>query len=312
MDYFIALTPGDLPLADVAERSCVLASPAHFPLGRASIFGRRRLRALMLDSGAYHHNSSRRGRTQQEALDDQLRVVHRFPEADQVFLVHCDVLPRLNISYASAVQQTLRNAEAFQRLEIDGAFERVAVAQGRSPDEMYLVVSALREMGYERVAIGGLANLYKGRHRAIGEYIEAACEAADTTPVHVLGVTAPKALFYMRRSGVVSCDSASPIWAAVHGLLLYSRPFRRFRLSSRRSLRAESDVDTGFHSMIERPLPCQCPVCQRDPELLTGTDTRGKHFRTIHNYLHLRAEVEGAHIWRQVSLSADYLFDFVN
>lgn len=311
MEYFIAVTSHELPFSEVTHDCSLLVSPTNFSPD-FHFAGSRPLGALYVDSGAYHYNTRRIAKDQHQALEGQLRLMDRFPEAGRVAFFHCDVLPREGISPGESVELTLANAIQFSRMTVDPAIEKVGVAQARTPDEMYFVVRFLIDLGYGRVGLGGLANLHRKKASLLKQMIEAAVEAASNTPLHALGVTGANVLELFRRNNIASCDSATPIWSAIYGSLLYSAPLRRYRLASSKSERPGIQPDTGYYRQLQRPLPCRCPVCQHDPGLLTGTEPIHKHYRTIHNYLHLRAEIEGEDAWQKTSLSADTLGEFMS
>ena len=110
MEYFIAITSDEVPFSDCVAESNVLVSPSHFAARRNRYKGTKRLRSLYIDSGAYHHNSVRTAKDQTNALDEQLRLVEAFPPASVTALLHCDVLPRRDISPDDSVRATLKNS----------------------------------------------------------------------------------------------------------------------------------------------------------------------------------------------------------
>ncbi|MBW4616376.1 MAG: queuine tRNA-ribosyltransferase family protein [Desmonostoc vinosum HA7617-LM4] len=106
---------------------------------------------------------------------------------------------------------TLRNAEEFisKHQKIGYNFTPIGVAQGWSPETYADAVKTLVEMGYDYIAIGGVA-----RTRTI-EILEILKEVyqhlTPKTRLHLFGVGRIDALPYFRHLGVTSFDSASPL-----------------------------------------------------------------------------------------------------
>ena len=105
---------------------------------------------------------------------------------------------------------TLKLAEEFldRHRERGCSFEPVGVAQGWSPSSYAEAVSRLQEMGYERIAIGGLVPLKTPEILAVLEAVSEAREPA--TELHLFGVTRCEHVSSFRRYGVTSFDSTSP------------------------------------------------------------------------------------------------------
>jgi hypothetical protein len=119
---------------------------------------------------------------------------------------HAEVRRRQRIS--------LDNADEFLRTtrkrKVD--FEPVGAAHGWSPASYQHSVRELVRMGYDYIALGGLvpkktpdiADILKAVHP----------EARGRARLHLLGVIRPDIYNLMRKTGVVSFDSSSPIWQA--------------------------------------------------------------------------------------------------
>jgi hypothetical protein len=90
----------------------------------------------------------------------------------------------------------------------DCAFEPVGVAQGWSPASYANSVLALQDMGYERIAIGGLVAQKTPEILAVLEAIGEIREA--DVQLHLLGVTRTEQVASFQRYGVASFDSTSP------------------------------------------------------------------------------------------------------
>ena len=107
-------------------------------------------------------------------------------------------------------QLTLDLAEVFlARHRARGcSFEPIGVAQGWSPSSYAASVQALQAIGYERIAIGGLAALKTPEILAVLEVI---AQVRDPdTQLHLLGVTRTEHVASFQGYGVTSVDSTSP------------------------------------------------------------------------------------------------------
>ncbi|BAZ19259.1 queuine tRNA-ribosyltransferase (plasmid) [Kalymmatonema gypsitolerans NIES-4073] len=106
---------------------------------------------------------------------------------------------------------TLQNAEEFisKHQKIGYTFTPIGVAQGWNPETYADAVKKLVEMGYDYIAIGGVA-----RTPTI-EILEILKEVyqhlTPNTRLHLFGVGRIDALPYFRHLGVTSFDSASPL-----------------------------------------------------------------------------------------------------
>lgn len=303
MRYFTATASWDFPLANLDPDAHVLFSPTTFP--PVWTYPYRHPKTIILDSGAFHHNQRNPNRGRLRALTDQLRIAAQFPTS-HVTLTHCDVMLRDPLTARAGIDETLRNAEWFMAQPIESSHMRMTVAQARAPEEMYLVVSQLTQFQPDSIGLGGLAHLHRSNRALLPLMIEAAVEAAGRIPLHALGVTAAHVIQRLKSNGVTSCDSATPIRNAIYGSLIYSHPYRRYRLISEKSTRPEHQQETGYYTAIPTPLPCPCPACRDDPDLLRDTGAWGKHARHVHNYYHVKLEIEGAGAWQEAYLSAEY------
>ncbi|MEA2682185.1 MAG: hypothetical protein QOK05_513 [Chloroflexota bacterium] len=103
---------------------------------------------------------------------------------------------------------TLQLADEFLRASRTSSFVPVGVAQGWDPTSMAASVSALQDMGYRWIALGGLA-LSKTADILAG--VRAASERRlPDTQFHLLGVTRPDSIVEFESLGVTSFDSTSP------------------------------------------------------------------------------------------------------
>lgn len=104
---------------------------------------------------------------------------------------------------------TLRLAERFlERHRARGStFEPVGVAQGWSAESYAAAVERLQDLGYERIALGGLVPLKNPELRSV---VQAVGEVrAPQVELHLLGVTRCEHLDEFASHGVTSFDSTS-------------------------------------------------------------------------------------------------------
>ena len=88
-------------------------------------------------------------------------------------------------------------------------FTPLGVAQGWSPESYSRSVKELQEMGYQRIALGGMVPL---KTSSILECLESIKSVRHpTTQLHLLGVTRCEHISRFREYGVTSFDSTSPL-----------------------------------------------------------------------------------------------------
>lgn len=106
---------------------------------------------------------------------------------------------------------TRKNAEEFLKKYQQGnfGFTPIGVAQGWSPESYAKAVKELIEMGYEYIALGGLA---RAQNREILPILEAIHPyLIPTVRMHLFGVARINSISAFHHLGVTSCDSASPL-----------------------------------------------------------------------------------------------------
>lgn len=105
---------------------------------------------------------------------------------------------------------TLRLAEEFlaRHRELGCTFQPVGVAQGWSTATYAAAVAQLQELGYRRIAIGGLVPL---KTSDILTILEAVSEIrTPKTELHLFGVTRCEQILQFQGFGITSFDSTSP------------------------------------------------------------------------------------------------------
>ncbi|MFC6881536.1 MULTISPECIES: tRNA-guanine transglycosylase DpdA [Actinomadura] len=106
---------------------------------------------------------------------------------------------RLSLRYAQEFIDEVRRR--------DNVLIPVGAAQGWSPESYADSVCQLEEMGYERIALGGMTPL---RTQDILECLQMISESRQWAELHLLGITRVDSLEDFSRLGVASFDSTSP------------------------------------------------------------------------------------------------------
>lgn len=106
---------------------------------------------------------------------------------------------------------TLKNASEFltRHRERGYQFTPIGVAQGWSPESYASAVQELIKMGYDYIALGGLA---RAQNQEILPILHAIYpHLIPTVRMHLFGVARINSMSAFRHLGVTSCDSASPL-----------------------------------------------------------------------------------------------------
>lgn len=106
---------------------------------------------------------------------------------------------------------TLKNAAGFlqKHRERGYYFTPIGVAQGWNPDSYAVAVQELIRMGYDYIALGGLARAKNSEIVSILETIHP--HLLSHIRMHLFGIARIEAIPAFRHLGVTSCDSASPL-----------------------------------------------------------------------------------------------------
>jgi 7-cyano-7-deazaguanine tRNA-ribosyltransferase len=294
MRYFVSWTHSDPVYQHYLPDACVLVGPPNVSLVWSALDWPTLPAELIVDSGAFQYQREGRTLSPISILERQLQILG---EADiPVGICHLDVPmfgTRNTAELDRRVIQNLRNAQSL----IDHVRSRalpvnvspIGVIQGYSVERIYYVAQALQEMGYTAFALGSLAGMVASSRDELLRRVEAAMEAVGPN-IHILGVSSAAALAQLAHVGVMSADSGAPIHEAWRGGVFYSRPFRRYKLASPHF--EEWRRSYNFAELLDAPLPCDCPICQDDPQQIMHL--RGKaliNLRAVHNFYHLRREL---------------------
>jgi queuine/archaeosine tRNA-ribosyltransferase len=145
---------------------------------------------------------------------------------------------------------TLRNAEEFlKQHRIRGyKFTPIGVAQGWSPESYAESVQALTQMGYDFIAIGGLA---RAQNREIIPVLKAIHPHVQShVRIHLFGVARIEAIPIFQHLGVTSFDSAGPLrqaWlsSSKNYHTLTGRHYMAIRVPQTDGQRAKKALETG-------------------------------------------------------------------
>lgn len=292
MRYFISWTHSDPVYQQYLPGVRALVSPPNVSLIWQARHWPSPPTELIVDSGAFQGRPA----GPEETLRRQLYIAEGLDIP--VGLCHLDVLMAGAHSPLEAGRRSAQNLAQAQQLiqlvERDGLaanIEPIGVIQGENAERVFYVAQALAEMGYTRFALGSLARKVASARDEVLRRAEAALEAVGPR-LHILGVSSAPALAALSRLGVESADSGTPIKEASRGGLLYSRPFRRYKLASDHFTEWRRSYD--FAELLAEPIPCDCPVCASDPwAIFEQRGKRAVNLRAVHNYYHLRRAVEG-------------------
>ncbi len=135
---------------------------------------------------------------------DHIPVTHIVRDGKRKRLTKAQQLDRVKITRRNA----LKFMEAWRRREC--RFNPVGVVQGLSPEDYALTANQYREMGYRRIALGGLVPKSDGEISEIVKTVTDALRHVKNRPwLHLMGVYRPKLQTAFRTYGVDSFDSAT-------------------------------------------------------------------------------------------------------
>lgn len=306
MQYYVSWVDSDPIFHEVLPTVGVLVSPPNVAVRWQPERWPSQPTALLVDSGAYQLRGQTSNESPAAILARQLEIARLC--TGHVGLCHLDIaltsrsLAELDTSVARSLQnaQTLMDLLAETRLPPNVV--PIGVIQGYSVESVFYAAQLLADMGYTHFALGSLAALVARNRDQLIRRVEAALEAVGSA-LHILGVSSLAALEQIAALGVQSVDSSAPMHEAYRGGILYSEPFRRYKLSN--PYFREWRRTYAFAELLEAPLPCDCPICRVDPErLMEARGRQAVHGRAIHNCYHLMRAVEGvapSDAWRSNS-----------
>jgi 7-cyano-7-deazaguanine tRNA-ribosyltransferase len=294
MDFYVSWYPGDphYPLYDPACRLLISVSSV------SSAWNLKRLRQLpirlLIDSGGYRYASS-----PQEALSPRSvfeKQISMIGEIEIPTIICARDFPILSSDLNSnqkdeLITRTIAYAYELQNLvdrkNLPDYIKPMAIVQGYDEDSVFYCASELRAIGFKLYGVGSLAEL---RHpRRIIKRLNTVASVVGAESIHVFGVSAIETVLAMRDLGIQSVDSARPAKSAAYNELIYSQPFRRFGIIENPSGDGVIRGKLPLNRRLAKPLPCNCPICIKNPFLILGVGKRVFiRSRAVHNYYHLK------------------------
>lgn len=288
-DFYICWADSDPIYQSYFEGCNVLVSPAHIPKSwNVSRFPVQPAK-IMVDSGAFAALTNPGWRPTQSQTFSQQLSISRGSSAPTI-LCHLDSpLPPGDIDALEVyrrVEATVANAYEFVQLfksaGLPPNFKSMGIIQGNSYSTIAFCANEMARAGFDYLGIGSLATIYKSE--IILERVRAAANVVGPG-LHVFGISAMGVTAELMAMGIRSMDSSRPMKVAMYNCLLYSGPLRTYKLKDSRVKEVRATLDS--------PLPCDCPICKKDPALIFRAGEKRYHnMRAVHNYYHLRRELE--------------------
>lgn len=290
MDFFICWSDSDPIYQSFFEQCNILISLAHVPMswnvGRFPTMPAK----MMVDSGAFASIGNPGRKPSQYQVFCQQVNISRGSTVPTILCHLDDPLPPVDMDTLEVyrrIERTVANAYEFLHLfksaGLPPNFKSLGVIQGNSYETISFCANELARAGFDYLGIGSLATLYK--NELILERVRAAACVAGPG-LHVFGISGIEVAAKLMAMGIRSIDSSRAMKAAMYHLLFYSSPFRRFKLKEAKN--------KDRVPIIESPLPCDCPVCKKDPAPIFRAGAKKYHnMRAVHNYYHLQMELEG-------------------
>lgn len=167
--------------------------------------------------------------------------------------VDCDARRKLNSEYAKKFIKICPKT-----------FKPMATAHGETIEERIKTAQALRKLGYEYIALGGLAAQASRKKMAV-QIVRSVREAVSDVHLHVLGLSSPEYAWQWNHIGVQSFDGSSHFKQAFTGGAFYT--CEGHKLVKHQAARPGNSECLG----IVAP-ECNCRACTMLREV--GIDTR--------------------------------------
>ena len=288
MHFYISWTRSDPVFCEIFKNSKVLISPS----GTQKSFSLDKWKSqpdkVIVDSSAFYYMLNfRTPPPPKEIFKEQMRIIkgHTCP----VILCPFDypINPRNgNIqSTYRAIEKTLGNAyeflELFERKELhkNPQISYMGVIQGTDKSSIQFCIRELQRMGFEKFGLGSLAALYNSEE--ILRRVSYAVDVVGRDRLHVFGISRLDVISQLREFNIESIDSTRPTKAAIYNAVFYSNPFRTYGIYAARNA-------DKYPRLLHAPLPCECPSCKVNPDLLLVTQgKKAINARAVHNYYHL-------------------------
>jgi tRNA-guanine family transglycosylase len=301
MDLFASWYSKDPEYSWVDPECKVLVSPTSVPKSWTVCEFLTRPKEIMVDSGSFHYidvSENKLIKTQKEVFENQLKILNGFAPA---IMCHLDfAIPRNCVSKSQMnerIEITIENAEKFYDLFLKNAdrlkgVEPLSVIQGYDIESARYCALKLRDIGFNRFGIGSVARLSRIKRNEILARVAEIRRIVKN--LHVFGVTSVRIMKEFQRIGVSSIDSSTPIKEAIYSGIIYSCPFRRYKIGTPH-FKENWSKKYGYAKILDNAMPCDCPVCRNFGShiLMLRGKKSWNNFRALHNYYHLKKELCG-------------------
>jgi 7-cyano-7-deazaguanine tRNA-ribosyltransferase len=294
MHFYVSWYPGDpfYPLFD--DECCLLISISSVPnIWTIERFPRYPIR-LLIDSGGYRFAlSPKEALSPKDVFYKQLSIIGDIHVPTIICARDFPILNHLLTSNQkdALITNTIAFAYEFKNLlmkkNLNGLITPMAIVQGYDENSLQYCAHELKNIGFEFYGIGSLAAM---RHsERIMQRLRIVSSILGPKNLHVFGVSAIETIQKMKELGIHSIDSARPAKAAAYNELLYSNPISRYGILDNKESILSLRGKFPLHRRLSKPLPCDCPICKKNPSLILGIGKRSFiRNRAVHNYYHLK------------------------
>lgn len=292
MRFYVSWYPGD-PEYSLYDDECALLVSITSVAQQWSLRNLQRTpKFLMIDSGGYRFATApQEALSPARILDRQMQLLDGLDIPTIICTRDYPILDRKATTQKKDEYITETIASAYElrnllvRNGIPSHVKPMAVIQGDTPEALAYCAAELKLLDFPMYGIGSLAGLRN--HVPIWERVQAVLRIIAPEQLHVFGVSVIKTIRALRKVGVHSFDSSRPAKAAMFNELLYSNPYRRYGIYEIGRERQRGRIPR--EQRLVEPLPCACPICQIDPQMVMGVGKRENiRSRTLHNYFHLK------------------------
>lgn len=292
MKYFVSWTSREPEFQEFDPDCNVLVSPTNVPLSWTITDWQKLPKELFIDSGAFSVKSNRKPSVL-DVLKSQIRMSKKWPTDRKLYFSHPDILIPIKAHYSSynkIIKQSLERAKEYFRLLRKSKSDAIAVGviQGFDEESILHSFAELKEVGYRYFGLGSLGiriTLYRKFCLDVIRMVQ----KYEIAPLHLFGITLPIIeKLSINSKQVVSFDTSTPAKLAFYGTVLYGNPLKRYVISPNPTQK-HYEKSFNFRQGIDKPLLCNCPVCNSGGEKLVQKFERdAKKYRTIHNYFQIK------------------------
>lgn len=292
MRFYVSWYPGDPEYPQYDDECALLVSITSVAQQWSVRNLQRTPKFLMIDSGGFRFATApHEALSPARILDRQIQLLDGLDIPTIICARDYPILDRKATTQKKdeCITQTIAYAYELRSLLdrscVPANVKPMAVIQGDTPEALAYCAAELKALDFPLYGIGSLAGLRN--HILIWERVQAVLGIIEPQKLHVFGVSVIETIRALQKLGIHSFDSSRPAKAAMFNELLYSNPYRRYGIYEvgRKKQRGRFPRE----QRLVKPLPCACPVCQIDPQVVMGVGKK-KYIRsrTLHNYFHLK------------------------